>query len=278
MHQSIELNNLINVYSIVASFRAPFFKNQLNNRLRNDYWEMIYTNRDEIIVNTDNNEFVLKQGYAAFHKPMEYHQHRGNPDRDADIIVLSFGADGPLMKYFDSAVIKLDYDSDLLLKHILELSGPIDFMPNPNISAINHISSAINSQLVRLNIEQFLIKLIELNEKNHLHTNTSRRNFDTIINVLNKNVYNRLTMGEIARLCNMSESNLKKTFRVYSDAGIMTYFNHLKIETAKKLLCQGVPIGSVSHALSFQSQDYFCVFFKRYTGITPSQYRNSFNK
>ena len=267
---------MVNVYSVVACFQAPFFKNQQNNWMKNAYWEMIYTNSGEIIVTIDNKEFVLKQGHAVFHKPMEYHNHRGNPNADANIIVLSFDADGALMKYFEDAVIQLDYSSDMLLKRILELSGPIDFLPNPNISAINHISSAINSQLVRLSIEQFLIELAKLKEANYSHSSISRKNFDMIINVLNKNVYKRLTLGDIAKLCNLSESNLKKTFRLYSDSGIMTYFNRLKVEAAKKLLCQGVLIGNISQMLSFQSQDYFCVFFKRYTGITPSQYREKF--
>ncbi len=64
---------------------------------------------------------------------------------------------------------------------------------------------------------------------------------------------------------------MKKIFHMYSDIGVMSYFNDLKLTEAKKMLLQGMPVGVVSSMLAFSSQNYFTVF-KSKTGMSPKHY------
>jgi AraC-like DNA-binding protein len=82
----------------------------------------------------------------------------------------------------------------------------------------------------------------------------------------------RLTVAQIAELCGLGESNLKKIFKKYAGIGVMEYYASVKTEQAKQLLLEGKSVRQTAEQLGFVDQNYFCVFFKRQTGVSPSKY------
>ena len=102
----------------------------------------------------------------------------------------------------------------------------------------------------------------------------SAHNYLNIISVLKANISKNITIEDIAELCNMSPSNLKKTFTKYSGVSIIKYFNSLKIEKAQKLLSEGYTVKETASALGYTDQNYFSVVFKRITGQSPLKYKN----
>jgi two-component system response regulator YesN len=55
----------------------------------------------------------------------------------------------------------------------------------------------------------------------------------------------------------------------------MEFVNRCKIERAGELLKrEDLLIGQVSDMLSFENAYYFAKVFKRYMGVTPSEYRS----
>ena len=65
-------------------------------------------------------------------------------------------------------------------------------------------------------------------------------------------------------------------FKKQTGYTIFDYLTHYKIEQAKKMLATGTyKIYEVSDYLGYKSKNYFSALFKEYTGVTPSQYRNS---
>jgi len=56
----------------------------------------------------------------------------------------------------------------------------------------------------------------------------------------------------------------------------MDYYNYLKIKTAKQLLKEGdLSIKEIAEKLSFDTPNYFSKTFKKFTEMTPSQYKKS---
>lgn len=105
-----------------------------------------------------------------------------------------------------------------------------------------------------------------------INDSISAVNYEIIVNTLKENLNQKLSLDEIARLCNMSKSNLKKTFSKYANQGIMEYFNHLKILEGIRLLKNGLTVGETSQVLGFTEQNYFSQVFKRATGFSPTNY------
>lgn len=68
-------------------------------------------------------------------------------------------------------------------------------------------------------------------------------------------------------------STFKTCFQQVCRHGIHEYFLQLKILYAKILLSNGMDVKEVAEKMSFSSQNYFSVVFKRKVGISPLQYK-----
>lgn len=260
------LSKMFNVDELVCVFSTPFFRNHHNPPEQHDFWEIIYTKQGALIIEDENKKrIVLREGCIRFHKPMEYHQHIGNPDSDSEIFVFSFVCSSTYMKCFENLVLQLNAENTQLLQKIIlsiRLSG----------IAVNTTTPENIKARLKLYSELLLTGIWEqVNYENNIE-NHYRKKYNDIIYTLQQNIFKHLTVKDIARLCNMSDSNVKKVFHMYSDVGVMAYFNNLKLIEAKKMLLQGMPVGTVSSTLGFSSHDYFTVFFKSKTGMSPKQY------
>ena len=82
-----------------------------------------------------------------------------------------------------------------------------------------------------------------------------------------------LSIAKAAELCQMSVSNMKRIFALYSDVGIAKYFLTLRVRYAMELIEKGMRLTQIAEILNFTDSTYLYTVFKRETGVTPSQYR-----
>ena len=86
-----------------------------------------------------------------------------------------------------------------------------------------------------------------------------------------------MSIANIAKLCGVSEIYFRTLFTKYSGMSPNAYKLNSKIEQAKQLLVNNsVSIMEIAEICNFSSTPYFCKQFKKKTGMTPSEYRNSF--
>lgn len=85
-----------------------------------------------------------------------------------------------------------------------------------------------------------------------------------------------LKMVEIAKLCNISESGLRKKFKDEVGISPSEFRLKFKIDSAKYLLeSTDMTISEISESLHFYDSAYFCRIFKRYTGLSPKEFQKS---
>ena len=83
-----------------------------------------------------------------------------------------------------------------------------------------------------------------------------------------------LPLKEIYRLSNYSQSRFITLFKHYLNTTPINYINNLKIDYAKKLLAKtNYELIFISNEVGFSSYSYFVTFFKKRTGLSPSEYR-----
>ena len=97
--------------------------------------------------------------------------------------------------------------------------------------------------------------------------------FGLIINTIESNLSNHVTIESLAKMCNLSASNLKQIFKKHYSGGVMKYYTQRKIEKAKALMKEGYSASQISSMMGFSSQNYFTNVFKRETGVLPSEYK-----
>lgn len=83
-----------------------------------------------------------------------------------------------------------------------------------------------------------------------------------------------LSLDEMARRLGTSYSNFRSTFREHSGVGPHQYRLHLKLSQARELLLNtDLSIKEIAFQSGFEGEQYFCRFFKKSMGKTPSSYR-----
>ena len=77
----------------------------------------------------------------------------------------------------------------------------------------------------------------------------------------------------------MSENHLIDEFKKVYGVTPLQYLNAKRIEIIKNLLENtDMSISDISRQLHFNNEHYFSTFFRSKTGITPTQYRNTFRE
>ncbi len=108
---------------------------------------------------------------------------------------------------------------------------------------------------------------------------SSRMDENIIANVLNYIDNNLNTLNSVTDLSKhfaMSETTLRRKFHDYTGISPVEYINLQKIEISKAMLnTTEVTMDMICEQLNFYDASYFYKLFKKYTGITPSQYRNN---
>jgi AraC-like DNA-binding protein len=80
---------------------------------------------------------------------------------------------------------------------------------------------------------------------------------------------------KIAAELNMSYSWFRRLFRQYTGISPQKYIAGLRIQRAKELLSgTSRSVKEIADAMSFENMDYFSSWFRKLSGMTPTQYRN----
>ena len=99
------------------------------------------------------------------------------------------------------------------------------------------------------------------------------------LSYIGRHYTDNLNVPELARRCALSETVYRRRFRQLTGVSPVRYINQLKIDKACQMLQSGdVSTGQISEFLNFYSLPYFYKVFKEYTGMTPHQYRDQWNK
>ncbi len=92
-------------------------------------------------------------------------------------------------------------------------------------------------------------------------------------------VFNRnqapLTVSEYANMLNVTPNYLNKTVKNHTHRTAIDWIETARLNLAKQLLKDiRIPIVEVATRVGLADQSYFSRFFKKKTGMSPSQYRN----
>ena len=124
------------------------------------------------------------------------------------------------------------------------------------------------------------IFLSELYQK--LKKEKKSRNSETLAPALihiSKHFSEKISIKELAALCNLSESSFYPKFKKYMDCSPIEYKNTITIERAIGMLLESdKTIEEISYELGFSNPSYFRRLFKALTGKTPKEVKNSKNR
>lgn len=282
-------------YPIKEDIVIPKFITFLYRELAKDYssrgekhtfWEMVYIDNGEIIVNVYDDSHVLKQGDIIFYRPNEFHLGRSNQEKPPSIFIVTFECQSEAMKYFNQhpKFHAGNYERNLLELIIKE--GVEAFGHNQLWGTIeDHVRLKDTpfgcEQLCRNYLEILLIHLIRSGDsafekkilssgaKEKLESNVT----EEIIAYIKINLNTHLTLERLSEIFTVSRSRLGILFKERFGCGVKEYINRLKIDKAKMYIREEhFNISEIAELLGYSSVHYFSRHFKKMTGVTPLEY------
>jgi YesN/AraC family two-component response regulator len=87
-----------------------------------------------------------------------------------------------------------------------------------------------------------------------------------------------LTLKKLSESINIPSRHLSQLINENNDTNFYDFINSFRIETAKKLLIlsgKGKTVSEILYEVGFNSKSSFNTAFKKDTGLTPTEFRNS---
>ncbi|MDR1129134.1 MAG: AraC family transcriptional regulator, partial [Treponema sp.] len=117
--------------------------------------------------------------------------------------------------------------------------------------------------------------------ESHFQKNIKQSNpkMEKIIEWIRVNYNRRFTLDMIAKRFLYNPDYLSTAFKRYTGLPLMKYVNMLRISNAKRLLLENSGgIKEIAWEVGFEDEKAFLKRFKQQENITPTTYRNAFNR
>ena len=251
-----------------------------------DYHVMIYLTRGKMCIVEDGVEYILEADTLLFLKKGVHHW--GVKECEIDTAWYYFHFDGDkykeetLFSPEEYPLINSMENLDLISKKYLELPKFLKLQPGNQVELeiqklVELFHSSNPMKQVKLNAELMMV-FITCFEAAHLRNKYPKTNSQTmkILHYLEEHYREPFSMEELSHEVGFSYKYAAEIFKKQTGEQVKNYYNILKINKAKRLLCESdLSIAQISDYLGFGDQFYFSNVFKKKMGISPRMYRES---
>ena len=255
---------------------------------QHDFWEIVYIDSGAMLVCAGTTEYCIHQGEMIVHKPLEFHNLRGNGLTSANVVAFNFVCDSPALKLLENHIIRLDEKERKVLASIItEAYNIYDSkmnVPDVYLHRKRKDPPFESEHMYKLYLEQLIILCIRRESDKNLTNKLITQSLEyadselvrSAIEFMRENLSKTLSIQTIADALYVSRAQLIATFKKNINVGVIEYFIRLRNEEAKLLIRNGkFNITEIANKLGYSSIHYFCRIFKQTNGMSPSEYAKS---
>lgn len=275
--------NVLDVKELVALEYLDFEGKYRNYDERHDFWELCYVERGLVTLQSEGREQGLSEGELVLIAPNCNHSYLSPKGNESRAFVVCFACSSQAVRPLSGIRFSVDGAVKDALSIILDESrqtfrmneeGHIEVLPSPNFGG---------QQAILLQLEYLLICLLRRlsKEKNAGVVFLRKEQFyadlaEVVTDYFRYHIRERLSLSDICSKMNYSPSFLCKTFKEQTGETLMSFFNRLKMEEARRLLDEtSWTVTQIAAYLGFSEVKYFGVLFQRYMNISASSYRKA---
>lgn len=194
--------------------------------------------------------------------------------------------------------ITIQFNQEFIDQYLKEISGNLEisfsdffkekgkfYLPNVNRSMQNLYEYILSKSVSRISIESKIYEIISFLatylKENKLNKPASQSINTTDLQALEELTYYmdehysfNITLQTLSTIACMSESKMKKLFKLVYNMSITEYIQRKRISAAEHLLIQtNLTIAEISRIVGYTNPSRLIELFKRYYGFTPAKYR-----
>lgn len=130
-----------------------------------------------------------------------------------------------------------------------------------------------------VNVRQWLLNLFRALREYLAERNSSRGSklVDAIRQIIKERYHEQITVEDISKAVFLSQSYANSIVKKETGKSIFDLLLEYRLETAKKLLMDpDSKVAVVSESVGYENKSYFSLMFKKYMGMSPSEYKARF--
>ncbi|MGE5583305.1 MAG: response regulator [Bacillota bacterium] len=186
-----------------------------------------------------------------------------------DILALQGGSQGLLQAIVGGTFTQA-------LKILKEAGGSGEEVFNDPLEEYNRIIACQTAADMANRLTEVLARISD-----YIHIRKSNKFYQTIEKAkefLRSNYAKEdLTLDEVARYVNMGPCYLSFTFKQEVGTNFTDYLNQIRLEKAKELLMvSNYKSYEVCYMVGYNNPTYFSTVFKKYVGVSPTEFKNKF--
>jgi YSIRK-targeted surface antigen transcriptional regulator len=140
--------------------------------------------------------------------------------------------------------------------------------------SIQKVEETFDLQKVLLIGDNLLFSLVDRMNENRESAHSKAVN--TCKNYIFNHIFEQISIKDLADLVHLNPVYLSQLFKKETNKPIGKYIQEEKIKEAQKLLIQtDYSVADICMLLHFNNQSHFSSLFKKFTGVTPNQYRKN---
>lgn len=234
--------------------------------------ELVRILSGSITLYLDNKEYTAEAGDILLIGSGVF--HRGEPQGCVyECVVFDLGGlcrRSSKLNQFVQPLIAGDVDADILLGGG-RIADEVDRLITALAEQPPYYELAAYSALIEL--------LTLLYTEGHIHRRDQRRHsghqmqmIAALIGWINENYAEKITLHRLSQISAVSEKYLCRFFREFTGYTPIKYVNRLRIERACAELKSNKAVTEVAFDCGFHDAGYFTKLFRRYKGVTPTEY------
>lgn len=283
LEKSLHIEELISLFD----FKSP--RDYRFDGESHDFWEFIYMDEGRVLITAGENQYVLKAGEMAFHKPGEFHAVRAFEETSSSFVIAAFVCRADCMRHFEHQILTLTrQEREYLHEAVRHRRLAFPYVRTPHV--LSDLAGAMmpvpfgELQMIQANLELLLLTLLRRGKsariqprvESYAQQTRNRQLSEKVKAYLEGHLGDSLTLEEIGEALGYSVSQMKKLFRQENGRGIIDYFIDLKMEEAKRLIREGnLSVGEIAARLGYENPSYFSRLFRQREAMTPSEYGHS---
>lgn len=256
-------NNIKDLLDLNLDFSGHQIYSNIFEMAESDISDIIIQNNSQYIkqTNTADNQFALEQQKLI-------------------VSSLNSGDYEAVFNIFDSIFSKLRTSNIALIKKSMEsfcnyiFDGTeyiVDIAEKPDYTKLNTL---ITSDEIYSFVKLMLNKLIEAINANQ--STPKKLLISKITEYINEHYCEDISLDDIGNYIYLNPAYLSRFFKQHFSENYIDYLIRLRMEKAKVMLKNpNCKVYTICNSVGYKSVKYFNRLFKNYTGLTPTEYRNS---
>lgn len=263
----------------IGSFLDRIFSKDFDYRgEQHNFIEMVYIISGNAEVVEDEKVYNLREGDLILHAPMEFHRIKSDADTTPHVLNLSFSVSGSLPARLYDGVFHISAAQRTLLLQLHQLGTQFcmqNCMQSNNLSEAATVASTLyQGQQIACSLSALLLDICQEAPLSRVLSNErSAQLYKQLVSRMEECICQNLALEELAAHHFISVSYVKKLFYMYANIGPRQFYNHMRAREAAMRLEKGCSAVEVTEQMNFSSPNYFTLFFKKQTGMTPSEYK-----